>query len=257
MITITPIPALTDNYIWLITHQEKKMAAVVDPGEAAPVLEILKQKQLTLCGILLTHHHHDHTGGVIELLTQYRVPVYGPLHDTILSANHRVTEGDYIDLPQLDYRFKVIEIPGHTKGHIALYHDKTLFCGDTLFTAGCGRIFEGTAEQMFNSLQKLTALPDDTFIYCGHEYTAANLRFAKTVEPDNRDIQQRIIDTAILRDKNKPTVPATLALEKRTNPFLRSHITHVKNAVEQHFGQTFNNDIDVFKYTRLWKDSFQ
>ena len=179
------------------------------------------------------------------------------LHDTILSANYRVTEGDNIDIPQLDCRFKVIEIPGHTKGHIALYHDKILFCGDTLFTAGCGRIFEGTAEQMFNSLQKLAALPDDTFIYCGHEYTAANLRFAQTVEPDNRDIQQRIIDTKNLRDKNKPTVPATLALEKKTNPFLRSHIASVKNAVEQHVGHPLTNDVEVFKHTRLWKDSFQ
>lgn len=233
------------------------MAAVVDPGEAGPVLTVLKQKQLTLCGVLLTHHHHDHTGGVTELLTHYPVPVYGPLHDPILTATHRVTEGDRIDIPQLNCPFNVIEIPGHTKGHIALYHNKILFCGDTLFTAGCGRIFEGTAEQMFNSLQKLAALPDDTFIYCGHEYTAANLRFAQTVEPDNKDIQQRIIDTANLRAKNQPTVPATLSLEKRTNPFLRSHVADVKYAVEKQVGQTLDNNIDVFKYTRLWKDGFQ
>ncbi len=256
MITITPIPAFTDNYIWLITHQESRMSVVVDPGEAAPVLTALQHKQLTLCGILLTHHHHDHTGGVTELLANYRVNVYGPLGDTILSANHRVAEGDTVEIPQMNCRFKVIDIPGHTKGHIAFYHDRTLFCGDTLFTAGCGRIFEGTAEQMFNSLQKLAALPDDTFIYCGHEYTAANLRFAQTVEPDNKDIAQRIIDTAHLRNKDQPTVPATLSLEKKTNPFLRSHVASVKNAVEKHTGQTLDSAVEVFKYTRLWKDSF-
>lgn len=256
MITVIPIPALSDNYIWLIINQENKMAVVVDPGEAAPVLNILRQKHLTLCGILLTHHHQDHTGGVTELLANYRVNVYGPLHDTILSANHRIAEGDIIDIPPMNCRFKVIDIPGHTKGHIAYYHDRALFCGDTLFTAGCGRIFEGTADQMFNSLKKLAALPDDTFIYCGHEYTAANLRFAQIVEPDNKDIAQRIIDTAHLRNKEQPTVPATLSLEKKTNPFLRSHIEAVKSAVEKHVGHALDNDVDVFKYTRLWKDTF-
>lgn len=256
MITVIPIPALSDNYIWMIINQENKMAIVVDPGEAAPVLNTLRQKQLTLCGILLTHHHKDHTGGVTELLVNRRVDVYGPLYDTILSANHRIAEGDIIDIPQMNCKFKVIDIPGHTKGHIAYYHDRSLFCGDTLFTAGCGKIFEGTAEQMFNSLKKLTTLPDDTFIYCGHEYTAANLRFAQTVEPDNKDIAQRIIDTVHLRNKEQPTVPATLSLEKKTNPFLRSHIDAVKAAVKKHVGQTLESDIEVFKYTRLWKDTF-
>lgn len=298
MLKIIAIPAFTDNYIWLLINTENNHVAVVDPGTAAPVLKALADHQLTLTAILLTHHHQDHVGGVIELLANFRVPVYAPLHDSILSADHRVTEGDVVELPALDCRFRVIEIPGHTRGHIAYYSDKPfslldhsatkenntravrdtdnkhqtthdsdnkfhptsargLFCGDTLFTAGCGRLFEGTAEQMFQSLQKLAALPDETLIFCGHEYTAANLRFAKAVEPSNVNITERMADTAALRANNLPTVPATLTLEKKTNPFLRSHIGEVRETVQNFAKQPLNNVIEVFKYTRLWKDGFQ
>lgn len=298
MLKIIAIPAFTDNYIWLLINTENNHVAVVDPGTAAPVLKALANHHLTLSAILLTHHHQDHVGGVIELLANFRVPVYAPLHDSILSADHRVTEGDVVELPSLDCRFRVIEIPGHTRGHIAYYSDKqfsllddsatkenntraikdadnkhqtthdggnkfhptsarALFCGDTLFTAGCGRLFEGTAEQMFQSLQKLAALPDETLVFCGHEYTAANLRFAKAVEPSNINITERMADTVALRANNLPTVPATLALEKKTNPFLRSHIGEVRETVQNFAKQPLNNVIEVFKYTRLWKDGFQ
>lgn len=258
MITITPIPAFTDNYIWLMVNSDNKAAAVIDPGTAEPVLNALTDNNLTLTAILLTHHHHDHIGGVVELLANFRVPVYAPLHESILSADHRVTETDKVDLTELNCQFRVLDIPGHTHGHIAYWHEQTkaLFCGDTLFTAGCGRLFEGTAEQMYQSLQKIAALPDDTLIYCGHEYTAANLKFAQAVEPDNIDIQQRIEHTKSLRAHNLPTVPASLALEKKTNPFLRSHRENVQQAVTRFAGHDLATNSEVFKYTRLWKDGF-
>jgi hydroxyacylglutathione hydrolase len=217
---LIPIPAFSDNYIWLLTEDGK--AWVVDPGEAAPVLRELRDKNLKLSGILLTHHHPDHTGGAAELLQSYDVPVYGPCHSPAGELiSHALQNSESIQLGSMD--FNVITVPGHTLDHIAFYNadEKTLFCGDTLFSAGCGRVFEGTYKQMYHSLLKLAALPDDTRICCAHEYTLSNLRFAVAIEPTNQDIADYLQHCEMLRAKKQPTLPSTIALEKRINPFLR------------------------------------
>lgn len=255
-IDLIPIPAFKDNYIWLMRSHNQQYAAIVDPGDAAPVLEALKQYQATLSAILITHHHWDHTNGINQLLEHYSVPVFGPANETIPGLTHPLKENDHIELPNLSLDLQVLDIPGHTKGHIAYYNQDSLFCGDTLFTAGCGRLFEGTAEQMLNSLTKLAALPGNTRVYCGHEYTQNNLGFAKAVEPENPDIAQRIAQVANLRAQNLPTVPSTIEEEKRTNPFLRCDIPAVINAVEQYAGHKLKNPVEVFVSLRKWKDGF-
>jgi hydroxyacylglutathione hydrolase len=220
MSLLLPIPAFSDNYIWLLAKDDK--AWVVDPGEAAPVLAALKSSNLTLAGILITHHHPDHTGGVAALLKEFPVPVFGPenspasnLIDNPLKDKENIRIGTW--------QFSVIAIPGHTLDHIAFYcaADKILFCGDTLFSAGCGRVFEGTYEQMYQSLLKLAALPSDTKVCCAHEYTLSNLRFAVTIEPANQDIINYQKQCEELREKNQPTLPSSIGLEQRINPFLR------------------------------------
>lgn len=214
------IPALTDNYIWLLAQGTD--AWVVDPGDALPVMQVLHEKNLHLKGILLTHHHPDHTGGVAGLLARYQVPVYGPHNSPVIALiSHPLQDGDSIQLGNTG--FTVIAIPGHTLDHIAFYSraENILFCGDTLFSAGCGRVFEGTHEQMYASLMKLATLPDETQICCGHEYTVANLCFAATAEPENHDIPEYRKQCDILRDKHLPTLPSTIAQEKKINPFLR------------------------------------
>ena len=219
---LIPIPAFNDNYIWLLVQDDKAWA--VDPGEAAPVLKVLREKKLHLEGILLTHHHSDHTGGVAELLRHYNVPVYGPDNSPVSALiSHPLQEASCIALGNM--AFSVIAIPGHTLDHIAFYsvEEKILFCGDTLFSAGCGRVFEGTHEQMYHALLKLAALPDDTEVYCGHEYTLSNLRFAAAVEPKNNDILKYQKQCEVLRAKNSPTLPSTIAQEKKINPFLHCH----------------------------------
>jgi hydroxyacylglutathione hydrolase len=219
--SVRALPAFQDNYLWLI--HDGVNAAVVDPGDSAPVLAALAEQGLTLTAILLTHHHADHTGGVPALLAHAAVPVYGPRHDNIAAVTVPLGEGDRVAVPGLDLRFEVIDVPGHTLGHIAYYSSEAqwLFCGDTLFAGGCGRIFEGTPAQMAASLGKLAALPDETAVYCAHEYTLANLRFARAVEGDNPALQARITSDTAKREANQATVPSTIGLEKATNPFLR------------------------------------
>jgi len=256
MLHIEPINALSDNYIWAIIHPKKKTCAIVDPGAASPVLNYLKEHALTLVGILITHHHWDHTGGINDILQHHTAPIFGPSKDNISILDHFLDEGKTAHLPELEASFQVLDIPSHTLGHIAYYGHGVLFSGDTLFTAGCGRIFEGNAQQMKDALDKLTALPDDTLVYCGHEYTENNLRFAITVEPDNSDIQARLEDVKGLRAQNKPTVPATLALEKKTNPFLRCHLPSVKAAAENYAAHPLNTPTDVLRAIRTWKDHF-
>ncbi|GAB4392903.1 MAG: hydroxyacylglutathione hydrolase [Gammaproteobacteria bacterium] len=244
---IYPIPALHDNYIWMIYHPLKLQAAIVDPGDAQPVIKHLKQFNLNLSAILITHHHGDHTHGVDELVRHYRCPVYWPQD---LEENHTIT------VNALDIHYKILKIPGHTLDHIAYYGQHNLFCGDTLFAGGCGRVFEGTMEQMYESLMKLAALPDDTTIYCAHEYTVNNLRFAETVEPHNTDIQQRLNHAQALRAATQVTLPSSLELERKTNPFLRcSESTVIKKICEKY--QLVNpTSVQVFKYLRQWKDTF-
>jgi hydroxyacylglutathione hydrolase len=217
---LLPIPAFTDNYIWVL--ENGVTAWIVDPGEAAPVLKFLREKKFQLEGILLTHHHADHTGGVAELLQHYQIPVYGPDNSPVSTLiSHPLQHGSCITLGNM--AFSVIAIPGHTLDHIAFYSaaEKILFCGDTLFSAGCGRVFEGTHEQMYRALLKLAALPDDTRVCCGHEYTLSNLRFAASLEPANKDIIEYQKQCEILRAKKLPTLPSTIAQEKKINPFLR------------------------------------
>lgn len=221
------LPAFDDNYIYIVRHMDRTL--VVDPGDAAPVIQFLEEKDWALNLIFVTHHHHDHIGGVARLKARYDAPVIGPAKemDKVTSIDRGVSAGDRVTLSSIE--FDVLETPGHTLGHIA-FHAPTvrlLFCGDTLFGMGCGRMFEGTPDQMWGSLQSLAALPDDTLVYCGHEYTVANGRFAAAVEPENLDILHRNGAAQALRERNLPTVPSTIAAEKKTNPFL-----HLRSAQE-------------------------
>jgi hydroxyacylglutathione hydrolase len=255
-IAIEPIAAFTDNYIWCL--HDGRRAWVVDPGDAAPVRTFLAARQLDLAGILITHHHPDHTGGIGALREAFsQLTIYGPHNPNIAGLNKLVKEGDKAIV--FDKHFEVLEIPGHTLDHIAYFSagttPPTLFCGDTLFAAGCGRMFEGQPPQMLNSLNKLAQLPGTTEVYCGHEYTVANLRFAQAVEPDNMAIQDRSLRAANLRAENKPTLPSTLALELVTNPFLRCQTPSVRAAAQQR-GLQNENSAAVFATIRSWKDQF-
>jgi len=221
MLKVLAVPAFQDNYVWLV--HDGVHAAVVDPGDAAPVLDALKAHRLSLSAILLTHHHADHVGGVPALLRGHDVPVFGPAREDIPQITQPLTEGNTIAVPDLGLKLAVLDVPGHTRGHIAFFSPDNawLFCGDTLFAGGCGRLFEGTPEQMVASLTKLASLPDTTQIYCAHEYTLANLRFAREVEPGNGELTTRIKLEQAKRDQGLPTLPSTLGTEKATNPFLR------------------------------------
>jgi hydroxyacylglutathione hydrolase len=255
--TLMAIPAFNDNYIWLITHPESNQAAVVDPGDATPVLATLDTLKLELSSILITHHHYDHTGGIEALLEHYPATVYGPAASTnIDSISARVKQRDTVTLKALDLTFSVIETPGHTLDHIAYTTSNWAFVGDTLFAGGCGRLFEGTAEQLYSSLRTLAALPKETHIYCAHEYTLANLAFAKAVEPSNQYLLEHFEKTKETRIKNLPTLPTSVAQETLTNPFLRCHLETIKASVEQHAGRALKTELDVFAELRQWKDTF-
>ncbi len=222
-LSVLTLPAFQNNYLWLV--HDGVNAAVVDPGDAGPVLAALEAHQLTLTAILLTHHHNDHIGGVPALLTHAQVPVFGPRSDGIGAVTVPLGQGDRVEVPGLDLTLEVFDVPGHTLGHIAFLRTWSgpawLFCGDTLFAGGCGRLFEGTPAQLCASLAKLAALPDDTLVYCAHEYTLSNLAFAQLAEPGNTAIGERINTERAKRDRGTPTIPTTIAAEKATNPFLR------------------------------------
>ncbi|RJX30749.1 MAG: hydroxyacylglutathione hydrolase [Oxalobacter sp.] len=257
-LAVLTVPAFRDNYIWVIHNGHH--AVVVDPGEAAPVQAALDKHELTLAAIVLTHHHNDHMGGVESLLQKTSVPVFGPRHEKtpIQGVSHPVSEGDNVTIPSLPLRLKVLDTPGHTLGHIS-YHAETqrwLFCGDTLFTGGCGRLLEGSPQQMTASLAKLAALPDNTLVYCAHEYTLSNLQFALAVEPANHALQTRMAEAQAQRAQGQPTVPSTIALEKATNPFLR----YTEPAImENLFAKGLLKEREAvlsFAAIREWKNSF-
>ena len=257
MLKIDPIPALTDNYIWLITETDSRKGLVVDPGEAKPVLVRLRDEEIELVGILLTHHHWDHINGAAELAKQFNAPIYAPAADKIEVCTNPLVDNDQLNWPELNIELTVLAIPGHTLGHVAYFGNNSLFCGDTLFAAGCGRLFEGTAQQMYASLTRLKNLPLTTEIYCGHEYTVKNLQFAHLVEPYNRDVMHRLQKTMALREQNLPTLPSTLAMEFKTNPFLRCDLLSVKEAVRVHFKEKeLHSPVAVFAKLREWKDHF-
>ncbi|HSH72984.1 MAG TPA: hydroxyacylglutathione hydrolase [Methylophilaceae bacterium] len=247
---IIPIPAFQDNYIWLLRRGSH--AVVVDPGDAAPVISTLKQLSLTLDAILITHHHSDHIDGVNELLQHAPALVYAPKKEHYDFKHQAVEENDVINLDTLDLQLKVMEVPGHTLGHVAYYGANYLFCGDTMFGAGCGRLFEGTPEQMYGSLQRLAKLPPETAVYCTHEYTEHNLQFAWKLEANNQALAQRIQQAAATRQADKPTLPSSIALELATNPFLRCQMRDIQIS-----SGTENSDpIEVFTAIREMRNHF-
>jgi len=257
MLTVTPIEAFSDNYIWCLHSEGGNAAFVVDPGDGNVVLEALQQRGLELAGILITHHHFDHVGGLDTLLAKASVPVYGPHNPTIGQLTERLAEGDEIQVLGCDFR--VLQVPGHTLDHIAFYTaepEPLLFCGDTLFAGGCGRLFEGDAAMMHASLQSLAALPAETRVYCAHEYTLANLAFAEAVEPANEALQQRLQQDRSSRDQGIPTVPSTLALELQTNPFLRCDQDELCHHMQQREKIDISDPVAVFAAVRSWKDNF-
>jgi hydroxyacylglutathione hydrolase len=258
MPAIIPIPALRDNYVWLV--REGAHAAVVDPGDAAPVLAYLESERLALTGIVITHHHWDHVNGIAALAARFPVPVFGPAHESIPGRTNPVTEGDAFTLPQVGLELSVLDVPGHTSGQVSYFGNcggnPVVFTGDTLFTCGCGRIFEGTPAQMLSSLAKLAALPADTLVYCGHEYTIANLRFALAVEPGNAALHERQRREVAKRDRDLPTVPSRIDEERATNPFLRAAEPAVFAAAQAHAGRPLADTVDAFATLREWKNNF-
>jgi hydroxyacylglutathione hydrolase len=258
-LSVLTVPAFKDNYLWLI--HDGIHAAAVDPGDGQPILDALRANGLTLTAILLTHHHADHIGGVPQLLSEYNVPVFGPRNDNIAAVTHPLGEGERVQVPGLALEMSVLDVPGHTLGHIAYVRETPgehwLFCGDTLFGAGCGRLFEGTPAQMAASLAKLAALPDDTLVYCAHEYTLSNLRFAEAVEPGNRALQMRLEADSKARGTNLPTIPSNIAIEKATNPFLRaSEPGIVDSLVAAGRLERGSSAVEAFAALREWKNVF-
>lgn len=257
MIKIDALPAFSDNYIWLLQDFESRRCAVVDPGDAAPIQDWLAaHPDWQLSDILVTHHHFDHVGGVARLKAMSGARVLGPARETIPARDLALSEGEQVEV--LGQAFRILEVPGHTLGHIAYYQAERhwLFCGDTLFAAGCGRLFEGTPEQMHDSLSRLAALPAQTEVYCTHEYTLSNLRFAQAVEPHNRQIAQRLADVSAWRQAGRISLPSTLALERATNPFLRSAEPAVKAKIDERGGPQERSAAAVFAELRAWKDHF-
>lgn len=257
MLKVTPVEALSDNYIWLIhSARDQRRVYIVDPGEARPVEERLQRDKLAPAGILITHHHPDHTGGARQLAESYGLRVHGPADEAGAVVDEPLHDGDTLDLATDGLQFEVMAIPGHTLGHTAYFGHGALFPGDTLFSAGCGRLFEGTPKQMLASLDRLAALPDETLIYCGHEYTVRNLEFALAVEPNNAETAAYAEAARSRRAGNEPTLPSRIGREKAVNPFLRAHLDNVRQAAEQWSKTGLNDKVQVFAALRRWKDQF-
>ncbi|RUR38589.1 hydroxyacylglutathione hydrolase [Vreelandella populi] len=255
MMSVTPIPALSDNYIWLLRQDTSQSVCVVDPGEADPVIELLERESLTLDTILITHHHQDHTGGVAKLIKRYSPRVIGPTNPSIEGVDQTVGDGDEIRI--MGRVFKVMATPGHTLDHISFYTPGIpglLFCGDTLFCAGCGRLFEGTPEQMHASLTRFTELSEDTLVFAAHEYTQANLVFAQAADPENDDVKYALKECEKARALNRPTLPSTIGRELKINPYLRVGTQSVRKAAGTQGAN--DNDLATFTTLREWKNRF-
>ncbi len=274
MTYIITVSAFSDNYIWLICDEEKQYAIIVDPGDAAPVINALEAEKIEPIAIFITHFHYDHANGVPKLLEKYpELPVYGPASEYELlkensrppnygpasvgfkSLTHPLMGGEELAFDQINASFRVMNVPGHTSGHIAYYGDQKLFCGDTLFASGCGRVFDGTFNDLHDSLQRIKKLPEDTLIYCAHEYTLDNIGFAKWVEPESQDIIKHEAAAMALIDSDQATVPFLLSQELKTNPFLRTDQADVMDRVAAKTGKQLTNSADVFSAMRFWKDS--
>lgn len=255
MNSVFPIKAFNDNYIWTIKNDAND-AIFFDPGCSKSVIDVIETERLNPLAIFITHHHHDHIGGITELKERFGVTVFGPSDETNLDLDARLKENDCIEISQLDISLTAIETPGHTKGHLCYHSDNYLFSGDTLFSAGCGRIFEGTPEEMFDSLQKISQLPNDTLIYCAHEYTLANLTFAQHIEPNNRAISKYISSVKKLLSEHRSSIPSTLEHEKRINPFLRCNQPEVKKSAEAYAEKTLATELEVFTVIREMKNNF-
>ena len=254
MLSVEPIKAFTDNYIWLVSTNEGSI--VIDPGESKSIQKLIDNKTIDLKGILITHHHYDHTNGLSELVKKNELEVYGPVNN-IDGINHRLNDKDKISIIGID--FDVISIPGHTLDHIGFYSanasNPILFCGDTLFAGGCGRIFEGTYEQMFHALKKITKLPTNTNIYCGHEYTLSNLKFALEADDTNKELIEEFKKVENKINSNIPSLPTTLDKELKVNPFLRCDNINIQNKIIEKF-KVSNSELEVFTALRKWKDNF-
>lgn len=252
------IEIFNDNYIWLIVSTDGLRAVAVDPGDSRALLAYLAEHNIILTDILITHHHMDHTGGVLDLARHYDLNVYGPAFENIPGVKVKLQEGNKISLQSIGIEFVILDIPGHTLGHIAYYSEEcaVLFCGDTLFSAGCGRVFEGTFQQMYLSLQKLRNLPVNTQVYCTHEYTLNNLKFAQFIEPENSAIIAKLANVKKLRAKQQPSLPSTLAVEQQINPFLRCTEPELLQSLQINKGVRLANAEQTFKYLRELKDNF-
>lgn len=257
MFTVTPIPAFNDNYIWALRGDQEDRVALVDPGDAAPVLAWLEQQGMTLDAILITHHHQDHTGGVEALRARFEIPVYGPLESPFEGITAPLRHNSELRL--LGQRLQIHAVPGHTRDHIAYFQpddQPQLFCGDTLFLAGCGRLFEGTARQMLEAMHYFASLPESTEVYCAHEYSLSNLAFAAAVEPDNEAIEQVRRQCETRRAQHQPTLPSSIGQEKRINPFMRTREEAVIFSAEQHIGNRLTSEVEVLAALRKWKNRF-
>ena len=254
--TVTAIPAFSDNYIWAVHRPGVADCLLVDPGDAGPALAWCEAHGHRPAALLITHHHGDHVGGIAALAARFPgLAVYGPRGERIAGLTTRVGEGERLAFPALGLTLRVLDVPGHTHGHVAyLGEEGSLFCGDTLFSVGCGRVFSGTFEQLFHSLARLRELPGETRVYCAHEYTLDNIGFAKWVEPDNADLRAREAEAHACLDADRPTLPSTLAGERRCNPFLRWDVPAVRAAAERWAGRPLETPLAVFTALRQWKD---
>lgn len=258
---VSAIPAFSDNYIWAISIDGNQSIVLVDPGDAQVCIKYLEQHQLSLSAILITHHHADHVGGIAALRDychkkNEKLTVYGPKHENIPHCDVALKENDIATVDSLKLSFTVIDLPGHTSGHIAYLGDDNLFCGDTLFSGGCGRLFEGTPKQMLTSLNKLAALPERTHVYCAHEYTKANLNFALTVEPQNSELVYYYNQVINKREQGLSTIPTSILIEKKINPFLRCDQASIMESASQYSDRDINDPLSTFTVIRQWKDNF-